>query len=360
MQLMMCSSMFQLYTAIAIKLQFLKDEEVDLLLTDATPAFEKLSKNPELSKLFNSVYFAPYIKASNGFNRIVRSKYYRRLFELFPKHFINKVLKQKWNNYSDVYFSSFNLMALRMQDYLSKKNKNLKTHWIEDGISTYLMMGQYKWSLPESARKRLGIKDFQERFCDVYLFEPSLACLKYDFPIVEIPKPNGIPGLVDAFDAIFMENDNEIEEKFIFFEESFNNDGYTTNDAELINTVYEKLGKKDFVLKHHPRNRMDRFTEVLPTVDFPMFWEYYFFKHNIDDKVLVTVSSNTSFVPYILAKAKPTVVLLYKIFNGTSPIFQSGNFEDYVEKYLLYTDSKVYIPETVEELKEIIEELRGK
>lgn len=360
MQLMICSSMFQLYTAIAIKLHFLRDEEVDLILTDSTPAFEKLSKNPKLSELFRRVAFAPDVRTMNGFNRIVRSKYYRRIFEMFPKHYINKVFKHKWEDYTDVYFSSFNPITLRIQEYLSKKNKNLKTHWIEDGISTYLMTGNYKWSLPESTRKKLGIKDFGERFCDVYLFEPSLACLNYDFPIVEIPKPNGIPGLVDAFDSIFMENDNEVKEKFIFFEESFNNDGYTTNDAELINTIYEKLGKKDFVLKHHPRNRMDRFTEVLPTVDFPMLWEYYFLKHNIDDKVLITVSSNTNFVPYILAKAKPTVVLLYKIFNGTSPVFQSGNFENYVEKYLSYTGSKMYIPETVEELKRIIEELRSK
>lgn len=360
MQLMICSSMFQLYTAIAIKLQFLRDEEVDLILTDSTPAFEKLSENTKLSELFRSVAFAPDVRTMNGFNRIVRSKYYRRIFELFPKHYINKVFNYKWEDYTDVYFSSFNPITLRIQEYLSKKNKSLKTHWIEDGISTYLMTGNYKWSLPESVRKKLGIKDFSERFCDVYLFEPSLACLNYDFPIVEIPKPIYISGLIDAFDAIFKENDNEVKEKFIFFEESFNNDGYTTNDAELINTVYEKLGKKDFVLKHHPRNRMDRFAEVLPTVGFSMFWEYYFLKHNIDDKVLVTVSSNTSFVPYILAKAKPTVVLLYKIFNGTSPIFQSGNFEKYVEKYLPYTGSKVYIPETIEEFETIIEELRSK
>ena len=127
--------------------------------------------------------------------------------------------------------------------------------------------------------------------------------------------------LVEIFDNILEQCDNEISEKFIFFEESFNNDGLVTNDAELIDILWETLDKKDFILKHHPRNSTDRFKELLPTVDFPMFWEHYFLKHNIENKVIVTVSSNTAFVPYIIAKIKPTVVLLYKLFNGTSPVF---------------------------------------
>ena len=358
MQLMICSSVFQLYTAMAIKEQFLKDEKVDLLLTDATPMFESLSTNPELLKVYNNVFFAPEIHVSNQFNRIVRSKYYRKLFDVFPKHYINKILKNKWEKYTDIYFSSFNTITIRLQAYLYNKNKNLKTHLFEDGISTYTIRSRYPWSISETTREFLRIKNFEERFCDVYLFEPQLMCFDYGFPSIKIPSPNTIPGLIELYDNIFKDNKNKIKEKFIFFEESFNNDGLVTNDAELINILWETLEKKDFILKNHPRNRKDRFKDVLPTVDFPMFWEHYIFKNDIENNVLVTVSSNTVFVPYILGKIKPTVVLLYKIFNGTNPVFKSGNFERYIEKYLEYTEAKVYIPETIEEYEKCIQKIK--
>ncbi len=358
MRLMVCSSVFQLYTALAIKQQFLKDEKVDLMLTDATPMFRELADNPELSKIFNSVIFAPEREKSNKFNRLVRSRYCRKIFELFSKHYLNKIVKIEWKNYTDIYFSSFNTVTLRLQAYLSRKNKNLKTHLFEDGISTYLIRSKYKWSLSEAARKLLKIKDFKDRFCDVFLFEPDLVCVDYNLPLIKIPNPIEISGLVEIFDNILAQSDNEISEKFIFFEESFNNDGLVTNDAELIDALWEMLDKNDFILKHHPRNRNDRFKELLPTVDFPMFWEHYFLKHNIENKVIVTVSSNTAFVPYVVAKIKPTIVLLYKLFNGTSPILGSGNFEKYVEKYLKYTECEVHIPETIEEFKEIISEFK--
>jgi len=350
---------FQLYTALAIKQQFLKNEEVDLLLTDSTPMFKNLATNPELLKIFNNVFFVSEGQKSNRFNRIVRSKYYRKLFELFPKHYLNKITKQKWNCYTDIYFSSFNTFTIRLQAHLSNKNKKLKTHLFEDGISTYLIKSSYKWSISETTKRIFKIKNFEDRFCDVFLFEPNMVCVNYGFPLIKISNPIEIPGFIDAFDKIIKNENREVSEKFIFFEESFNNDGLITNDAELIDMLYEALEKKDFILKHHPRNSIDRFKEILPTIDFPMFWEHYFLKHNIENKVIVTVSSNTAFVPYIVAKRKPTIVLLYKLFNGTSPILGSGNFEKYVEKYLKYTESKVYIPETIEDFKEIISNLRG-
>lgn len=358
MQLMVCSSIFQLYTALAIKQQFLNDEKVDLLLTDSTSMFKELATNTGLLKRFNKVMYVPDGRKRSHFNRIVRSKYYRKVFDVFPRHYLNKIVKQKWDNYTDIYFSSFNIFTLRLQAYLSNKNKKLKTHLFEDGISTYLIRSKYEWAISEKTRKILKIENFEDRFCDVYLFEPDLMCFDYGFPTVRISNPIEIPGIVEAFDDILKKDNSEIGEKFIFFEESFNNDGLVSNDTELIGVLWNFLDKKDFILKHHPRNRKDRFKDVLPTVDFPMFWEHYFLGHNIEDKVIVTVSSNTAFVPYVIARLKPTIVLLYKLFNGTSPIFDSGNFEKYVEKYLGYTEAKVYIPETVDEFQEIIEKLR--
>ena len=70
----------------------------------------------------------PVNQKTLGFNRIVRSHYYRMIFEIFPKHYLNKIAKQKFEKYTDIYFSSFNTAVLRLQDYLKRKNKNLYKH----------------------------------------------------------------------------------------------------------------------------------------------------------------------------------------------------------------------------------------
>lgn len=358
MVLMVCSSVFQLYTAITIKQCFLKDEQVDLVLTDATPMFEKLSKEKTLLYYFRQVYYSTVTQNIRELNRIEKSRYFKPIFEMFPQYYVKKVWELDLQKYDDFYFSIYSVFNIRLQSCLYKKNKSLRTHMFEDGISTYLIDCNYKWSIPGAIKRICGIKDIKETLDDIYMFEPRLMCITTQSELVRIPNIVEKPELVEVFDEIFGEIPQQLKERFVFFEESFNNDGYVTNDSELINCLWECCERKEFLLKSHPRNRQDRFADQLPVVDFPMFWEHYFLKHSIDKNVLVTVSSNTVFVPYILARCKPTVILLYKIFEGTSPILGSGNFEKYVEKYLKYTGENVYVPETMEQYKEIVNELR--
>ena len=355
---MVCNSIFQLFTAIAIRLSFMKDREVDLILTDSTPAFEQLTTDKRLNLLFHKVYYREVNKNLNSLNRLEKSRYFRGIMELFPAYYIKKVWQLEEANYNELYFSMFNEFNIRLQSYMYRKNKQLKTHLFEDGISTYIIDPNYKWTIPVFLRNILQVKGLEKTLTDIYLFEPQLMCVGNGRKIVKIPNVLEIPGFLPVFDEIMGANMQEIHEKFIFFEESFYGDGYTTNDSFLIDSLWNWCHKNNFILKHHPRNTENRFADKLPTIEFPMFWEHYFLKQNFNDKVIVTVSSNTAFVPYILAKKKPTIVLLYKIFNGTSPILGCGQFENYVEKYKEYTEAKLYIPQSVDENRELIEKMR--
>lgn len=363
MILITCSSVFQLYVAILLKIVFLSQKQVDLILTDATPRFETLYKNKRLNKLFNSVKFVRICKNAKSLNRIEVSRYGKGFYELFPEKYVKKVWGIDIKKYDECFFSTFIPQNNFLIYAFKKVNKNSKVHLFEDGISTYLLKNtQPLYSLP-ALRKIFNFKTTNEVVDDVYLFEPELMCFE-DYKLIQIPKPQEIDGAVKLLNEILNDNSEyKISERFVFFEESFNNDGYITNDAELINILYDTCNGEDFILKHHPRNSVDRFKTVLPTLDAPIFWENYLLNNPIDNHVLVTVSSNTVFVPHIISGACPTVVMLYKIFNGTSPILGSGNFEKYVEKYLNlysnYTNTKFYIPETLEEFKKIILNLRG-
>jgi len=312
--------------------------------------------------LFHSVRFVPVGENIKKLNRLEKSRYGRMFFELFPRKYTKKVWEIDVKKYQECYFSSYTRQNVMLQYAIKRKRKGTKVHILEDGISTYLVKNGQYLRLPKLLRKLFRVQPIEELLDSVYVFEPELVCIEEHKNLVKIPKPQEVEGLVDLLNEVLTQSDYEIKEKFIFFEESFNNDGYVTNDSELINTLWEACDGKDFILKHHPRNRADRFKTILPTVDAPIFWENYFLNHSIDNHVLVTVSSNTVFVPHIISAAQPTVVMLYKIFNGTSPILGSGNFEAYVEKYLNhyedYTKKKFYIPETVEEFQQIIQKLK--
>jgi hypothetical protein len=54
MILMTCSSVFQLYVAVIIRKVFLKDKDVDLVLTDTVPRFKEIKGNLQLKKHFNN------------------------------------------------------------------------------------------------------------------------------------------------------------------------------------------------------------------------------------------------------------------------------------------------------------------
>lgn len=364
MILMVCSSVFQLYVTIIIKEVFLQDKDVDLILTDSTPVFKSLHTNEKLKSLFHSVRFVAISENIANLNRLEKSRYGKKFFELFPRRYAKKVWETDVKKYNECYFSSYTYVNIMLQYGIKRNRKGVKVHLFEDGISTYLLKSLKQIEFPNLIKKIFRICTVEELVDDVYVFEPELVCIQEYKKFVNIPKPQEVEGINNLLCEIFSQSDYEIKEKFVFFEESFNNDGYITNDSELINMLWTLCEEKDFILKHHPRNRTDRFKAVLPTVDAPIFWENYLLNHSIDNHVLVTVSSNTVFVPHIIAGSQPTVIMLYKIFNGTSPLLGSGNFDAYVEKYLKYyedyTSAKFYIPETVEEFQAIIQKLKRK
>lgn len=362
MILIVCSSVFQLYVAINIKETFLKEETVDLILTDSTPIFRSLHANEKLKSLFHNVRFVPINENVDKLNRLEKSKYGQMFFEIFPRCYAKKVWETDIRKYKECYFSSYTKHKVLLQYAIKRNRKNTKIHMFEDGISTYIVKNGQTIRTPRLLRKIFNIHSIEELISDVYVFEPELVCLQEYSNLITLPKPKEVEGLSQIYNEIFGKIDYTIKEKFIFFEESFNNDGYVTNDAELIHTLFENVEAGNCILKHHPRNKIDRFKTSLPTIEAPIFWENYFLNDSIDDKILVTVSSNTVFVPHIIAGACPMVVLLYKIFDGTSPILGSPHFKMYVEKYLEYyedyTKTKFYIPETIEEFKEIIQKLK--
>ena len=352
--LMVCSSVFQLYVAIALKKNFYFNDDVDLILTDSTPIFKSLIEEKQLYSIFHKINYSEVNKNISDLNRLERSHYFKPLFELFPRYYVKKIWKVEIGQYDEYCFSIYHQFNILLASYLKNQNANIKISMFEDGISTYLIDCSYQYSVNKNR--------IQNCLSKIYLFEPELLCINTEKELVAIPQIKNDSEVMELMQFTFKGRGNKVKEKFIFFEESFSNDGYTTNDTELINNLYACLNNQDFLLKHHPRNRKDRFQKILPTMDGNIFWEYYFLENPIDDKVLVTISSNTVFTPHIINGSSPYVILLYKLFQGTSPILGSGYFDEYIEKYKKeypeYARKKIFIPESMNEFYEVVLKLR--
>ena len=362
MTLIVCNSVFQLYVAVILKKTFLNGKKVDLVLTDATPCFSEMCHNYRLQELFENVFYREINKNAQELNRILKSRYGKVLFEIFPKMYVKRVWKIETKQYDECFFSTYIRPNIFLQHAIKRNNKDNQIHMYEDGISTYLLGNSYQYLTPKFLRKIFNVSTIEALVDDLYLLEPDLLCLNQYKNIKRIPRPKECPEVEQLLDEIFISEKYDIKEKFVFFEESFNNDGHITNDADLINSAYESVGQGEFILKNHPRNKVNRFKSKLPIIETPIFWEKYILDHSIDHKVLITVSSNTVFVPHILCGCEPTVIMLYKLFDGTSPIFGSGKYEDYVDRYRKlygeYTKEKFFVPETIEEFYAIVNSLK--
>ena len=85
-------------------------------------------------------------------------------------------------------------------------------------------------------------------------------------------------------------------------------------------------------------------------------WELFCQQYVDDDSVLIAISSTACFTPKIIYDMEPTVILLEKLFDNDTNRGVSGYFESV--KGIYKDKSKVFIPESIEELQEIVHEIQ--
>lgn len=363
--LILCNTSYQLLVAMWIKYKYLKNSEVDLIITDHFKDSIHLTKNIKKYGFFNDVYYAETLMVSR--NNISYSKKEQVLHLVFPKKYLKDFVPIK-KIYNALYIANFDSFSQILYNALIHTNSSMKLFVYEEGLSTYSSFEKYYtenkdyYGTPKNYFMKIvhrllyrpkTIYGNVEKF---YMFNPGLIKWNPNCPILKMDK-------ISCSDAVFKQDVNKIfgynsqlneyTTKYIFFEESFLAEGTEINDIELVDKISEHIGKENIMIKIHPRNPINRFAKKGYRTNKYTYipWEVVLMNmEDLSDKVFITVASACVLNPFLTFDKEVRAYSLFYCIDYVPPILQNGLWDFVAEMFKQYSD-KIQICSTIEEVQ---------
>ncbi len=302
-----CTTPFQLMTVLSIQIE--NGLNADLFID---PQFEEAQVYAERIKqihAFNNVY----IIDDNLIMQIRKEKIkVLRAFKLLRLYF-GKTSRNitHGNKYKEILTSSDNLIHRLIYNYCKKE---CNTSYFDDGEGTYDRFD----SIFKNTNNLLS-KDYTIK---LYLYSPEFF-LKLNnnyksIKLIPISNWSNSIKISSIINSIFStKEDISIKEKIIILD-TVRSESLDSNSIELLDKVYnlinDRCDKKDIIIKRHPRDKTVK--QGFSYYNFNHIpFEYIALKSNIQNKVLVTLSSTSVIMPKIVMGQEPTVLLLYKLIK---------------------------------------------
>jgi hypothetical protein len=351
--------------ALNLKLTLLKNDIVDLIVLDHSKDniiyYEELKK----SNFFNDLFFlkSKYMNTDN-----IKIKWLRYLKAI--NHYIrkNKFLRQSTGfdkKYEEFFVCSPDLPSQIIYYHLKKNNPSIRLNMLEEGTFAYqYFLPRYKNKL----LKRMFIKfvfdgNTLKNYQRAYIYRPDF--MEESGENIELKKLPFIDRnnneIVQIFNNVFeyKNTDNtEWEQKVFYFDQPFQFQSINANVLKLVDFISTKLGPKfQLNIKLHPRTNKNIFENKVNVMQTRVPFEFVVMNNEVKDKILISVFSSACLNPKIMFDEEPYVILLYKIID--LPRLWNLNERNfnlaYKVKESYKAKNKFFIPETFEELSEIID-----
>lgn len=299
-----CNTHYQVLVAIQLKLTVYNDSEFDIIITDIVSNAANVVEMLRKIGIFSKVMHVKVAHMSfTGFTINDLNVFFKKAMD----NDINNVLTEK-NRYKEYLFSNIGGYGTRLGRYVKKYSPKVKFSMFEDGLSSYSNL--YGNTIKEFKRERvnkLNLKKFASlikrkilgailaEVSTYWVFRPDVLVWDCDIakqiPSIENNKEELKNILNQLYDYENMQ-DKEIG-KVIFFEESYVADGIDISDVDLVKTMESIYSKENIFIKRHPRSKINRFGELGYTTnkDYSVPWEVIALNMELNDKVLVTISS---------------------------------------------------------------------
>ncbi|WP_418666266.1 polysialyltransferase family glycosyltransferase [Allofournierella sp.] len=313
--LMVINTNYQLIVAVQIRRTFLKDDQVDIIITDHSQGNEQLAQRLKKAAVFGrvlSIYNRKMIYEATTKEKI------KDFFELgfsSENRFYPKQIEET-PNYDGLFFYNLDLLVISLFDVLVKSNSRLTLNLFEEGFLSYgtEKVSNGRFSRKESIFKlrKLGIKkDWTKYLKKYYCFFPGLIQREMPYQLVQIPPIfSSDKELVKLINSIFdfIPTENKYAAKYIYFEGWFECD-----EERLVEKIAEIVGKENLLVKPHPRHQSDRYEKVgiKTSSDGNVPWEVVQLNFDFSDKVLMAVSSSCPIVASALLRQNIPALYLY-------------------------------------------------
>lgn len=337
------------------------DDKRDLVITDEVKDIETLIANIKKTGFFDTVFIVKedYMQAVYIHKNIIL----KAVAFLQYKKRIQKSIHCS-ECYDRIFFGGWGLLN-NIVAKKCKKNKNAEYIWVDEGTSSYCAHGDF-WrekkvhenTVSAFAKKVLGMEYLQKHTTMQYLYRPELADYTVPFERKQLRLLGQHAEFLPLINNIFGFDEQEnMREKFIYFDTALETDGLTGNDKELLQLVASCVGKENLLVKVHPRSSKDWYIRNGFHINTNTFipWEVYCLNGKaMSGKVLISIFSTAIFSLYMYFGMNTPVVSLIHMFDISSFSPYRKRLIEYLRNICMKEPSVFHCPTNEDELKNIL------
>ena len=285
----------QLINAMTMK-YYLPDETADIALSAASD-FSPFVEGLQQTKLFENIYLSEDNPVQN-LEIVERLKADPKLVKESGELLSRCGYEDK--AYTDLYVFALAMVYNHLLYYhMVAKHGALRIHLVEEGTSSYTLSLQEiaDWAEMEMQyRKYFPQKTWLENnLTSVWLYQPELNVAFAEDKVQKIPAMDD-PKLLKMLQKVFG-TPSLPKQKYIFFAEPTIEECVNSCSIEILNTIAERVGKENMIVKPHPRMDSFLFSAAGYSVqgEKQLPWEIYAFDAAVQEKILLTMSSSSIF-----------------------------------------------------------------
>lgn len=365
--MMVADSAFELLCTIQLRCTLLKYKDTSLIITDQNSNSEILFRNLKKSDLFTNVFHA---KAKNFPKCLLNTQQeideisknpdlYRKLCQDYISNELFKGINQKY----DLFISSEeDIFSRSVYWKLKKDNRNIKAALLGEGLATYSAYHNVT-SRTIISNPKYSFKDFSTDYQIVFMMRKDLF---HDNTKIAVEYPDFSEVSSDTLEKInqimgYKPGKQHVSDKIIYFEESFVTDGGKTDDVTLVQYLVNHYGKKNVMVKCHPRSQVDRFanTKVGKIENSYIPWEVTLMNGDCENSILMASYSGSIMNPIIfnIGDTDAKSIALFNLLHIDADIINSdeGKPTYALFRQIMQSNSRFLIPSSYDQLQSYID-----
>ena len=209
-------------------------------------------------------------------------------------------------------------------------------------------------------KKKYGVKSIREYSFDYYMFRDEISLVDRKREVRTVPLLDFCKnGELDFFNMFYgYKRLDGLSEKYCFIANCLGEKADPQYEKQIVKTILDIVGNENFMIKYHPRDTGDTYTDYnvnVLSIDYPL--ELFILNNNCNEYVFIADESSTVFYVSLLMKKKIRVLFLRSLYSGIK-IFKDYEWDWYVEK-MKEEGSVCYEPRDVNELRMILLKLEA-
>lgn len=359
---MLCVSPAHILTAFILKEIYFAEKELEIILLDYHPNVQTMYEKLKNYQEFREVRL---IRAKKIWKKsaLQNDKLFNFWFYTRDESYLNKLGIEITGTEQFLFPYRDPIAALMAKCIITKGEKCIFSYY-DDGTAPYYDANNVISSKP--ARMELLLRVPLRYYVpqSAYMFSPQMSGLENEITIHKINAPKNKEFLYKINQYYGYQSYEE--RKYIVFDQCGNYEGSKEDIEEvhkLLDIVGKVIDKKQVYVKKHPRRELKIYEESGWEV-FPLSLEVPYEvsllnSEKVEEQVLMADFSASLTMPKQLFDLEPTVIFLYKLINIAFTSEKQVQLDRVVNdlKEMYRKKERVFVPETLEELGEFLNEI---